>query len=53
MSKEEKFQKTINKLCKKLAKDQIEILQNSLSNFKWPYEAKEILQNRIEELKQR
>ena len=51
MSKEVRFQMTVDKLRKELAEGQIEVLQDSLSNFEWPYEYKEILQNRIEELK--
>ena len=52
MSKEEKrFELWVNKFRSELAEGQIEVLQDSLSNFEWPYEYKEILQNRIEELK--
>ena len=53
MSKEEKrFKLWVNKFRNELAEGQIEVLQDSLSNFKWPDEYKEILKNRIEELNQ-
>ena len=52
MSKEERFQMTVDKLRKELAEVQIEVIQDSLSNFEWPDEYKEILKNRIEELNQ-
>ena len=52
MNKEERFQMTVDKLRKELAEGQIEVIQDSLSNFKWPDEYKEILKNRIEELNQ-
>jgi hypothetical protein len=52
MSKEERFQMTVDKLRKELAEVQIEAIQDSLSNFEWPDEYKEILKNRIEELNQ-
>ncbi len=52
MSKEEKkFGLWVNKFRNELAEGQIEVLQDSLSNFEWPDEYKEIFQNRIEELK--
>jgi len=50
MSNEERFQMTVDKLRKELAEGQIEVLQDSLSNFEWPDEYKEILQNRIEDI---
>ena len=52
MNKEERFQMTVDKLRKELAEGQIEVIQDSLSNFEWPDEYKEILKNRIEELNQ-
>ena len=52
MNKEERFQMTVDKLRKELAEVQIEVIQDSLSNFEWPDEYKEILKNRIEELNQ-
>jgi hypothetical protein len=52
MSKEERFQMTVDKLRKELVEVQIEVIQDSLSNFEWPDEYKEILKNRIEELNQ-
>ena len=52
MSKEEKrFELWVNKFRNELAEGQIEVLQDSLSNFEWPNEYKEILQDRIKELK--
>ena len=51
MSKAERFQMTVDKLRKKLAEGQIEVWQDSLSNFEWPDEYKELIQDRIEELK--
>ena len=51
MSKEERFQMTVDKLRKELAEGQIEVWQDSLSNFEWPDKCKELIQDRIEELK--
>ena len=51
MSKAERFQMTVDKLRKELAEGQIEVWQDSLSNFEWPDEYKELIQDRIEELK--
>ena len=53
MSKEEKrFELWVNKFRNKLVAIQVEAIQDSLSNFEWPDEYKEILKNRIEELNQ-
>ena len=51
MSKEERFELWVNKFRNELAEGQIEVLQDSLSNFEWPDEYKELIQDRIEELK--
>ena len=51
MSKEEEFEIWVNKFRNELAEGQIEVLQDSLSNFEWPNEYKELIQDRIEELK--
>ena len=52
MSKEEKrFELWVKRFRSELAEGQIEVLQDSLSNFEWPNEYKEILQDRIKELK--
>ena len=51
MSKEERFQMTVDKLRKELAEGQIEVIQDSLSNFEWPDEYKEVIQDWVEELK--
>jgi hypothetical protein len=52
MSKEEKrFELWVNKFRNELAEGQIEVLQDSLSNFEWPDEYKEVIRGRIEELK--
>ena len=51
MSKEERFELWVNKFRNVLAEGQIEVLQDSLSNFEWPDEYKESIQDRIEELK--
>jgi len=52
MSKEEKrFELWVNKFRNELAEGQIEVLQDSLSNFKWPDEYKEVIQDWVEELK--
>ena len=49
MSKEEKrFKLWVNKFRNELAEGQIEVLQDSLSNFKWP---DEVIQDWVEELK--
>ena len=53
MSKEEKrFKLWVNKFRNELAEGQIEVLQDSLSNFEWPDEYKEVIQDWVEELKQ-
>ena len=52
MSKEEKgFELWVNKFRNELAEGQIEVIQDSLSNFEWPDEYKEEIQCWIEELK--
>ena len=51
MNKEERFELWVNKFRNELAEGQIEVLQDSLSNFEWPDEYKELIQDRIEELK--
>jgi hypothetical protein len=52
MSKEEKrFKLWVNKFRNELAEGQIEVLQDSLSNFEWPDEYKEVIQYWVEELK--
>ncbi len=52
MSKEEKrFKLWVNKFRNELAEGQIEVLQDSLSNFEWPDEYKEVIQDWVEELK--
>ena len=51
MSKEERFQMTVDKLRKELAEVQIEVIQDSLSNFEWPDEYREEIQCWVEELK--
>jgi len=52
MSKEEKrFELWVNKFRNELAEGQIEVLEDSLSNFEWSDEYKELIQDRIEELK--
>lgn len=52
MSEEEvKFGLWVSKFRNELAEGQIEVLQDSLSNFEWPDEYKELLQDRIKELK--
>ena len=54
MSKEEKrFELWVNKFRNELAEGQIEVLQDSLSNFEWPDEYKEEIQCWIGELKQK
>ena len=54
MSEEEKrFELWVNKFRNELAEGQIEVIQDSLSNFEWPDEYKEILKNRIKELNQK
>ncbi len=53
MSKEEKgFELCVNKFRNELVEGQTEAIQDSLSNFEWPDEYREILKNRIEELNQ-
>ncbi len=51
MNKEERFELWVNKFRNELAEGQIQVLQDSLSNFEWPNEYKELIQDRIEELK--
>ncbi len=51
MSKEEKRFVWVNKLRNELEEGQIEVLQDSLSNFEWPDEYKEVIRGRIEEIK--
>ena len=52
MSKEEqKFELWVNKFRNELVEGQIEVLQDSLSNFEWPDEYKEAIQDWVEELK--
>lgn len=51
MNKVERFELWVNKLRNELAEGQIEVWQDSLSNFEWPDEYKELIQDRIEELK--
>ena len=51
MSKEEKFELWVERFRSELAEEQIEVIQDSLSNFGWPNEYKQILQDWIEELK--
>lgn len=53
MSKEKRFELWVEGFRSELASGQIEVIQDSLSNFEWPDEYKEILQDRIEELKQK
>ena len=53
MSEEEKrFDLWVNKFRNELVEGQIEVLQDSLSNFEWPDEYKEKIQFWIEELNQ-
>ena len=53
MSKDEKrFELWVNKFRNELAEGQIEVLQDSLSNFEWPDEYKEAIQDWVEELNQ-
>tara|TARA_R110001599_G_scaffold247807_1_gene447815 strand:- start:257 stop:526 length:270 start_codon:yes stop_codon:yes gene_type:complete len=51
MNKEERFELWVNKFRNELAEGQIQVLQDSLSNFEWPNEYKELIKDRIEELK--
>jgi len=51
MSEEEKrFELWVEGFRSELASGQIEVIQDSLSNFEWPNESKEILQDWIKEL---
>ena len=51
MSKEQRFELWVERFRSELAEEQIEVIQNSLSNFEWLNEYKQILQDRIKELR--